>query len=330
MRRNRVPFQPFLLTLILIIYTTSMSPQATATTEQSPIYINADLGFASGGFPGSGTKEDPYLIENLRITTNALTRNGIEIRNTGAFFVIRNCAINASYIGILVENVSPGTTSIIGNVIEGITEDGGGIVLGADGVTVTNNTCTGFIDGVHTNYSDSCTFTYNNFSNNIYHGISLRYSNDNYVAHNTIKGNGVHGVFIIRSSTGNTMTNNTLSGNSRIESYNWDDIYHFTVKSQGLDEGQGNHWYVEETHTGNRWSDYSGKGEYLIDGSAKTVDRYPASTVTTPNTPMEPSEDTGVKGIPWLRTQDILLGVTAGILVIGLSTCTARRNNGST
>ena len=319
MRRNIVSIQPLLLTLILILYTASMNPRATAKTEQSPIIIASDSEFTSGGFPGSGTEADPYRIENLRITTNALTKNGIEIRNTNTHFVIHNCAINASYIGILVENVSLGTASIIGNVIEGITEEGGGIVLGADGVTVTNNTCTGFIEGIHTNYADDCTITHNNFSNNTYHGISLRNSNDNYVAHNTIKGNKAHGIFIIRSSTGNTVANNTLSGNSQIESYDWDDIYHFTVKSQGLDEGQGNHWYEEETHTGNRWSDYSGKGEYLIDGSAKAVDKYPASADTSPSTPAEHSEDTEANGIPWLGAQDILLGVTAGILLTWLS-----------
>lgn len=239
--------------------------------------------------------------------------------------MIRSCAINASYIGILVENVSPGTTSITGNVITGIADDGGGIVLGADGVTVTNNTCTGFIDGVHTNYADGCTFTYNNFSNNAYHGISLRNSNDNYVAHNTINGNGAHGVFIIRSSTGNTVTNNTISGNSRIESYDWDDIYHFTVKSQGLDEGQGNHWYDEATHMGNRWSDYAGKGEYTIDGSAKAVDMYPASVGSVPITPTEPSGNTGAGGIPWFGAQDIMLSVVVGILVMWLSRKTSKR-----
>lgn len=83
MRRNIVTVQHIILTLLLIMYTASMSLHIAANTEAPPIYINADSGFASKGFPGSGTKEDPYRIENLRIKTDASNRNGIEIRNTG-------------------------------------------------------------------------------------------------------------------------------------------------------------------------------------------------------------------------------------------------------
>lgn len=75
------------------------------------------------------------------------------------------------------------------------------------------------------------------FSYNSYHGVSRRYSDDNLVAHNAIVGNGAHGVFIIRDSTGNRIINNTFSGNSQKETYDWDSIYSFTADSQGLDEG---------------------------------------------------------------------------------------------
>ncbi|HEX9915529.1 MAG TPA: hypothetical protein VGB32_11465, partial [Candidatus Bathyarchaeia archaeon] len=91
--------------------TVTQAPPVAAKTDHSPIYITADSGFASGGFPGSGTQEDPYVIENLQITTNTLRRNGVEIRNTRAHFVVRGCEITAAYIGVLVEDTAPGTAT---------------------------------------------------------------------------------------------------------------------------------------------------------------------------------------------------------------------------
>lgn len=298
--------------------TVTQAPPVAAKTDHSPIYITADSGFASGGFPGSGTEEDPYVIENLRITTDALRRNGVEIRNTRAHFIVRGCEITAAYIGVLVEGAAPGTATITGNVITASSHEGGGIVLGADGVTVTNNTCTGFVEGIHTNYADDCAITLNNFSYNSYHGVSLRYSHDNLVAHNTILGNGAHGVFIIRDSTGNRVINNTLRGNSQIESYDWDDIYHFTVGSQGLDEGRGNQWSDEETLRGNSWSDYSGEGEYLIDGSANAVDRHPAKAeaLTPAQEHLEQEQDTGGVGVPGFTGVAVALGALAATLIL--------------
>ena len=302
----------FLVAIMVLALTVTQAPPVAAKTDHPPIYITADSGFASGGFPGSGTQKDPYVIENLRITTDALRRNGVEIRNTRAHFIIRDCEISAAYIGVLVEGAALGTASIAGNVITASSHEGGGIVLGSDGVTVTNNTCTGFVEGIHANYADGCTITYNNFSYNSYHGVSLRYSDDNLVAHNTIFGNGAHGVFIIRDSTGNRVINNTFSGNSAMESYDWNDIYHFTVGSQGLDEGHGNHWFDEEGERGNSWSDYGGEGEYAIDGSAHAVDSYPSLAEATSPAPTEPpniGQDQGAGRIPGFSEEAVALGM---------------------
>ena len=312
--------------------TVTQAPPVAAKTDHSPIYITADSGFASGGFPGSGTQEDPYVIENLQITTNTLRRNGVEIRNTRAHFIVRGCEITAAYIGILVEDTAPGTASITGNVIKAVSHEGGGIVLGSDGVTVTNNTCTGFVEGIHTNYADDCAITLNNFSYNSYHGVSLRYSHDNLVAHNTILGNGAHGVFIIRDSTGNRVINNTFSGNSQMETYDWDDIYHFTVGSQGLDEGRGNHWSDEETLRGNSWSDYGGEGEYAIDGSAHAVDRHPAKApaLTPAQEHSETEQDTSGDGVPGFTGGAVALGALAATLILlGQRPRSTQANSGS-
>jgi len=322
----------YILAFLVVAITLAYLPKAEAKTEHPPVYITADSGFASGGFPGSGTEDDPYVIEGLLITTDAQRKNGVEIKNTHAHFVVRGCEITAAYIGILVEGASPDTATITGNTITATSHQGGGIVLGSDGVTVTNNTCTGFIEGLHTNYADDCAITYNNFSYNSYHGISLRYSRDNLVAHNTIQGNGAHGVFIVRDSTGNRVLNNTLRGNSQIESYDWDDIYSFTVGSQGLDEGRGNQWSDEETRIGNRWSDYSGEGEYRIDGSANAVDRYPtkAEALTPAQEHQEQEQEMGEDGIPRFTGGAVALGALAATLILlGQRPRSTQANSGS-
>ena len=91
----------------------------------------------------------------------------------------------------------PTRVTIENNVITGKTGDGGGISLECDSVKVINNTCSGFVAGIHTNYCDGCEILGNNFSCNAYHGLNLRYSSDNILAHNIVTGNGAHGVFII-------------------------------------------------------------------------------------------------------------------------------------
>jgi parallel beta-helix repeat protein len=227
-----------LTSLLIILIGAFRSPFGVAyKIERQPILIASDNDFVSNQFPGTGTKEDPYIIENYKITSIGSMTNAIEVRGTSKYFIIRNCQITASYIGILVEAVSPGTASVINNTITASTSDGGDIVLGADGVLVSNNTCTNFIDGIHTNYASDCIIRDNNFSKNHYHGISLRYSDNNIVTHNTITNNGAYVVLIIRESASNKIFNNTIIDNAKIESYDWDSIYNFVVEQQALDGG---------------------------------------------------------------------------------------------
>jgi len=59
-------------------------------TNHDPIEITSDEDFLA--FPGSGTYEDPYLIENYNITSS--TSFGIHITSTTKHFLIRNCYID--------------------------------------------------------------------------------------------------------------------------------------------------------------------------------------------------------------------------------------------
>ena len=298
-----------ILILILTSLVSHLNVSPCGSTPSSPIVIDSDDDFVTYGFRGKGLKEDPYVIEGLNIESKGSMSNGIEIKGTHAYFIIRKCEIRAEYIGILVKNVSPGTATIESNVLIGSSNNGGGIVLESNSVQVRGNNCTGFIDGIHTNYADDCYFIGNNLNGNEYHGLSLRFSNNNQVVNNTITGNKGYGLFIIRSSRGNYLYNNTFIDNAIRESYDWDDLYHFVLSSQALDEGSSNVWFSEEDKLGNRWSDYDSSGVYKIDGSANSVDKYPAKVGGSQDVVPKPIDDNSNQGIPGFPFESMILAI---------------------
>jgi parallel beta-helix repeat protein len=60
-----------------------------------PIFIegNENFTYENGVTGGSGTEEDPYIIENWIIVGNGSISDGIFINNTDVYFVIRNCTV---------------------------------------------------------------------------------------------------------------------------------------------------------------------------------------------------------------------------------------------
>jgi len=105
----------------------------SGTYSGGPILIQNDYQFtaANGVVSGSGTVNDPYIIENWAI--DASGANGIDIQNTTAYFIVRNCLIENSVIsthgGIYLNNVVNGT--------------------------IENNTCENFTDTEHMDIFDS-------------------------------------------------------------------------------------------------------------------------------------------------------------------------------
>ncbi len=97
---------PCLLVLLL--------PPSTYANQQAyqtrpPIYITSDSDFVpeNGVVAGSGTPDDPYVIEGWEI--NATLSNGIDIRNTRSYVVIRNCLVFSNATGcacVFLQNAS--------------------------------------------------------------------------------------------------------------------------------------------------------------------------------------------------------------------------------
>jgi len=169
-------------------YSILTSVDILAPLEQhNPIYINGNSDFteANGVTSGNGTASNPYIIENWDISAG--NANGIEIRSTTVYFIIRNCAIHHGEIMfeplIHFYNVKNGKVENC-TIYESF---GGGIVL---------------------EYSSSNNIT----SNQIYNvsngdGICLYYSSNNNISANLIYNNPWCGVGLYHSSNNNISAN---------------------------------------------------------------------------------------------------------------------------
>jgi parallel beta-helix repeat protein len=156
--------------------------------QSDPIHINNDSGFST--FPGSGTELEPYLIENLNITSNTHVC-GINISDTNRFFVIRNCVIKVKQVGIWLSWIAQGSADIINNTIIGHSTHGIDI-WGAPATLIENNTITANgLNGINCIDSESVRIVNNILSNNGDNGASVRFSNyvfitDNYCERNKV------------------------------------------------------------------------------------------------------------------------------------------------
>ena len=105
-------------------------------TPHGPIRIVGDSDFDAdhGVVSGSGTAEDPYVIAGWDIDASD-SQYGIFIRDTTAYFVIRNCRIhNATMVGIFLSSLSHGT-------IEQVSVEGGdfGVLVDYSGEILIRN-----------------------------------------------------------------------------------------------------------------------------------------------------------------------------------------------
>lgn len=77
--------------------------QSTDLQARTPIRINGDAGFvvANGVRSGSGTEDDPYIIEGWRIDGEG-SDEGILIDSTTRFVIVRNCEVFDAGIGVNV------------------------------------------------------------------------------------------------------------------------------------------------------------------------------------------------------------------------------------
>lgn len=110
-------------------------------TERSPIIITHDDNFSLYPLTGDGSALTPYLIYNFNITS-LVDEIAISISHTTKHFIIKNCYLRPTTVGISLNNVTQGTAQIVDNTIEGIQISSGvGIYIKSTNSTfVANNT----------------------------------------------------------------------------------------------------------------------------------------------------------------------------------------------
>lgn len=244
-------------------------------TIHAPILINSNDDFVSLGCEGNGTASNPYIIEGLNITQTGLNA-AIKVQYTTVHFMINCCLIVSEYIGIHLDNIAYGTGSVVENICISSSGDGGGIGLSSSsGCSLISNECSNFMQGIHINLGSSNVVFGNFIYSSHYQGINIRYSSSNILTFNTIQDSEQHGLVFVGTSSNNVVFQNVFINNSKAEDFEIDGGQTGTITSQGFDEGSNNIWYNETDEIGNRWSDYSGRGTYAIDGSANAVDIYP-------------------------------------------------------
>ncbi|MEN3025642.1 MAG: NosD domain-containing protein [Candidatus Methanosuratincola petrocarbonis] len=148
---------------------------------------NSAFTSANGVVGGSGTASDPYIIEGYAISANLTP--GIAISNTNAYFVIRNCNIQGTwlYSGIMLQNATNGR--------------------------VENNTITGCLDGIMIYYSSKIDVLNNSVSDSSY-GVRSEYSGNNTISGNTFTDNAI-GIFLSSTSSGSNVSYNVFTNSSQ-------------------------------------------------------------------------------------------------------------------
>ncbi|UCG70233.1 MAG: right-handed parallel beta-helix repeat-containing protein [Thermoplasmata archaeon] len=220
------------------------SPKVGAYTPHDPILIDGDADFAAQaaaeGWPGDGTVGNPYIIEGYEINTSFA--NGIEIRSTTVYFVIRNtlvfdrnwyvsqsfsninlynvrnatienCTIKNNFCGIFLNSSSE--INIFGNNITD-NHEMGLYFENSSGNNIINNNITYLVGtGMYFYLSNGNYISGNNISSQWGgHAIHLYYSVQNSFVGNTMLRNGIYieGDLIEHWSTNNIDISNTIEG----------------------------------------------------------------------------------------------------------------------
>ncbi len=197
----------------LIHVTASNGEVIQQYSPHEPIIISSNSEFASQGFAGSGTIDDPYKIEGFNITASQSAL--IVIRHTTAYFSIRNNILNGIFQtsqGINLFNVVHGT--IENNFI--FNHESIGIILDLSTYNViTNNTITNNFNGIKLGRGGYNTVTKNTICNNKLNGI-MSESRGNILSENLVTGNQQGGIWLSGSDesilSANIISNNSLQG----------------------------------------------------------------------------------------------------------------------
>ncbi|MBD3193897.1 MAG: hypothetical protein GF317_02500 [Candidatus Lokiarchaeota archaeon] len=217
-----------LLIMISLLYGNQDIRHQSLKTSAPPISINGNSELSSESTGGTGTYNDPYIIENTYI--DGLGSDFcINISNTNRYFMIENCTLI---------NQAPKASLKFNNVTNGIiikTKINQGLVFISNSVNVTiahNNIFNGSSIAL-SNMNNSIFYnnsvikceevrmldcysnnmSLNNIINSTYAGLILSGSNNNTVQNNEIYDGDQYGIAIWDNSKDNNVNNNYVYNN---------------------------------------------------------------------------------------------------------------------
>lgn len=256
-----------------------------------PISVSFDSELEAISSSGNGTIINPFIIEHWEIKSESPSLTGINITGTTKYFIIRNCLINTTGIGIYLESVNASTATIFNNTCTaGVNywqADTGIKVINSKNITLENNICIGkgtgiYVEGSHNSYIKNNT-CYDNEE-----GIIIELSDGSTLFSNIVAKTHSHDAIHTIQSSNLTIYNNTMAYNQgvglSIELGDFNLIYHNIFFKNGKTPQaeaalSNSTWYNPDISEGNYWSDYAGSGNYAIeDNYFNGEDLFPLTT----------------------------------------------------
>ena len=175
------------------------------------------------GFPGDGSPDKPYSIDNKNITGTGF-ENLIEIKNTDVYFNITNCLLQNGRRGIYLENVSHGyiyNNTIFNNAYSGIT-----LQVNCSNNNISTNlvNTTSYYNsqGIYLGLSDNNSLFFNTVRNGSSQGIRVSSSNNTVISNNYVYYNEGEGLAIAKSRNC-IISDNSIYNNSHRAGLDIDD-----------------------------------------------------------------------------------------------------------
>lgn len=278
-------FEPFINDLPQIFHDTIIP------SHHNPVSIQSDSDFEAQDWPGNGSVNNPYRIEDLSFEISDVSDECVIIKNVTSHFIIKNCSFSFDTSptqhhggeGVSLRQVSNGriiNCSFTHFYYGVFTEE-------VANMTIANCTFAQSTHGIYYWQSSEGYFANNTFLN-CYAGLQFHLVTNATVSDNTFFFNLMAGILISSSSEFN-LTYNLIAYNrvgidlrndcslakifgNRI-AFNPHSPYVEDVNAR--DDGYANLW-DDNVSKGNEWGDYSGTGVYTINGSAGSVDRFPS------------------------------------------------------